>query len=157
MRIYSTAFDTGGAIPMKNTQEAEDLSPELIFEQVPVGTKSLVLIADDPDAPDPKAPKRIWLHWLLINLPANTKMLAEGVQMLPPGTVAGMNDSGNEGWAGPRPPIGTHRYFFKLYALDCVLDVPPRPFGRAPIEKAMQGHVIESAETFGTYLLSTNR
>ena len=71
MRIYSTAFAEGGEIPVKNTQEAEDLSPELVFEDIPAGTKSLVLIADDPDAPDPKAPKYLWLHWLVINLPAD--------------------------------------------------------------------------------------
>lgn len=156
MIIRSTAFATGGSIPMKNTQEAEDLSPELIFEDVPENAVSLVLLADDPDAPDPAAPKLVWLHWLAVNIPPECKGIPEGDRTLPAPGRACLNDSGDIGWSGPRPPIGTHRYFFKLYALDCMLDLP-QDFNRADAEKAMAGHVIAEAQTMGTYLLSTNR
>lgn len=156
MRIYSTAFAEGGEIPMKNTQEAEDLSPELVFEDIPAGTKSLVLIADDPDAPDPKAPKYLWLHWLVINLPADTKGLPEGVKQLPAKARTGINDCDAEGWSGPRPPIGVHRYYFHLFALDTELTLSAG-FKRADVEKAMKGHILAKAQTFGTYLLLANR
>lgn len=156
MRILSSAFTKGGEIPVRNTQEGEDLSPELIFECVPSSAKSLVLIADDPDAPDPEAPKTLWLHWLVINLPPETQRLGEGVKELPGHAVAARNDSGETGWSGPRPPIGTHRYFFTLYALDTVLGLP-KNFNRADVERAMDGHVIEKAQTFGTYRLLANR
>lgn len=156
MRIYSTAFAEDGEIPVKNTQEAEDLSPELVFEDIPAGTKSLVLIADDPDAPDPKAPKYLWLHWLVINLPADTKGLPEGVKQLPAKARAGINDCDVEGWSGPRPPIGVHRYYFHLFALDTELTLSAG-FKRADVEKAMKGHILAKAQTFGTYLLLANR
>ena len=156
MRIWSTAFADGGEIPMKNTQEAEDLSPALVFADVPENAESLVLISDDPDAPDPKAPKYVWLHWLVVNLPADCTGLPEGVKTLPAGAAAGINDCDAEGWSGPRPPIGTHRYFFHLYALDTRLALPDG-FRRDAVEKAMVGHVLAEAHTFGTYLLSSNR
>ena len=156
MRIYSTAFLEGGEIPIKNTQEAEDLSPELVFEDIPSETKSLVLISDDPDAPDPQAPKLLWLHWLVVNLPATCTGLAEGIKTLPSPAIAGVNDCDEQGWSGPRPPIGVHRYYFHLYALDKTLDVKPG-FRRADVEAAMQGHVIAEAQTFGTYILTSNR
>ena len=113
-------------------------------------------LSDDPDAPDPAAPKRIWLHWLVVNIPTETAGFAEGIRDYPQGCLVAVNDSGVRGWSGPRPPIGRHRYFFKLYALDTVLDLPEN-FTRAQAEAAMQGHVIESAVTMGTYLLSSNR
>ena len=156
MRISSTAFVHGGEIPQKNTQEGEDLSPELIFEDVPAAARSLVLIADDPDAPDPAAPKCVWLHWLVANLPASCSGLSEGVKTLPAGALTTVNDSGDTGWSGPRPPIGVHRYFFHLYALDSELSLPAG-FTRADVEAAMAGRVLAEARTFGTYLLSTNR
>ena len=99
MRIYSTAFPEGGEIPIKNTQEAEDLSPELVFEDIPSETKSLVLISDDPDAPDPQAPKLLWLHWLVVNLPATCTGLAEGIKTLPSPAIAGVNDCDEQGWS----------------------------------------------------------
>lgn len=156
MRIWSPAFTDGGEIPEKNTQEGADLSPELVFEDVPENTKSLVLIADDPDAPDPKAPKCVWLHWLVVNLPAACRGLPEGVNELPAGALVGINDCNEPGWSGPRPPIGVHRYFFHLYALDCVVKLPSG-FRREAVEKAIAGHIIADARTFGTYLLSSNR
>lgn len=156
MRIYSPDFADGGEIPVRFTQEADDLSPGLVFEDVPSEAKSLVLISDDPDAPDPAAPKRIWLHWLVINLPADCKGLPAGVKTLPEGAEAGVNDSGAAGWSGPLPPIGRHRYYFKLYALDTVL-TPQTGFTRAHIEHLMDGHVIARAQCMGTYIHSKNR
>ncbi len=156
MRIETPAFSEGGDIPERHTQEGEDLSPELRFVDVPANARSLVLIADDPDAPDPKAPKCIWLHWLVVNLPADCTGLPEGVKTLPAGALTTVNDSGDLGWSGPRPPIGVHRYFFHLYALDATLPLTPG-FTRADAERAMAGHVLAEARTFGTYLLSTNR
>lgn len=156
MRIYSTDFENNGEIPVRCTQEGEDLSPELVFEDVPVDAKSLVLISDDPDAPDPAAPKRIWLHWIVVNLPADCKKLDCGVKEMPAGSVTGKNDSGVVGWSGPLPPIGRHRYYFKLYALDTSLSLPTG-FTRAQAEATMQGHVIAQAQCMGTYIHSKNR
>lgn len=156
LTITATAFDCGGEIPKRFTQEGENLSPELIFSEVPPQTRSLVLISDDPDAPDPTAPKRIWLHWLVINIDPQVKSFSEGIREYPVGTQVAVNDSGVRGWSGPRPPIGRHRYYFKLYALDTTLQLQ-KDFTRAEVETAMQGHIIESAVTMGTYLLSSNR
>ncbi len=156
MKIETPAFPEGGEIPEKNTQEGIDLSPEMRFVDVPDNAKSLVLLADDPDAPDPAAPRCVWLHWLVVNLPACCTGLPEGVKTLPQGALTTVNDSGDLGWSGPRPPIGVHRYFFHLYALDAELDLKPG-FTRADAERAMAGHVLAEAHTFGTYLLSTNR
>lgn len=156
MRIYSTAFADGGEIPKRYTQEDCDISPALFFEDIPSGTKSLVLIADDPDASDPQAPKYLWLHWLIVNLPADCPGLPENVVALPGQAMAGINDCDVKGWSGPRPPIGVHRYYFHLYALDCKLTLE-KEFRRPAVEKAMAGHVLAKAQTYGTYLLSTNR
>lgn len=155
LKISSPAFENGAEIPKRHTQEGENLSPELVFSGIPEQTRSLVLIADDPDASDPEAPQRVWLHWLIANMPPETGVLPEAVRNYPPGAQIAVNDSGVRGWSGPRPPIGRHRYYFRLYALNCVLTLPS-DFSRSQIEKAMQGHVLESAHTMGTYLLSTN-
>ena len=150
--LSSSAFDPGGEIPAANTCEGEDTSPPLTWKNAPAGTQSFVLIVDDPDAPDPKAPKMIWVHWLLYNIPPSTSGLAEnvGATALPPGTLEGINDWRRTGYGGPCPPIGRHRYFFKLYALDTVLPDLGRPT-KAVLEKAMQGHIVEQAELIGTY------
>src|SRR6187431_2569304 len=121
MRLTSSIFENGGSIPPEHTCEGADRSPPLAFHDVPPSAKSLALIVDDPDAPDPKAPKRVWVHWVLYNLPADATGLAEGVTKLPAGTREGKNDWDRTGYGGPCPPIGRHRYFFKLYALDAVL------------------------------------
>ena len=128
------------------------MSPPLAWDGVPDGTKSLALILDDPDVPDPKAPKRVWVHWIVYNLPPTTKELPEAVPVnaLPGGTRMGVNDWGKPSYGGPCPPIGRHRYFFKLYALDTVLSDVDRP-SKAALEKAMQGHVIGTATLLGTY------
>lgn len=152
LSITSTAFAPNGEIPRRFTCEGEDLSPPLAWTGAPAGTKSFALVVDDPDAPDPAAPKTTWVHWILYDLPADATGLAEGVApaALPAGTREGVNDWHRTGWGGPCPPIGRHRYFFKLYALDAVLGDLGRPT-KSALEKAMAGHVLARAERVGTY------
>jgi Raf kinase inhibitor-like YbhB/YbcL family protein len=151
MTLNSPAFKQDGQIPSKYTCEGDDISPPLAWSGVPEGTKSLVLIIDDPDAPDPKAPQRVWVHWVVYNILPDVKSLPEnaGKAGLPEGTVVGLTDFKKAEYGGPCPPIGRHRYFHKLYALDITLDL-----GRATksqIEQAMKGHVLANAELIGTY------
>lgn len=150
MKLTSPAFNPSGDIPTRHTCLGEDLSPALRWSDLPDGTQSLALIVDDPDAPDPKAPKMTWVHWVLYNLPPTAGGLAEGVAALPPGTLEGINDWRRTGYGGPCPPIGRHRYFHKLYALDAVLPDLARP-DKARLEQAMQGHILGVAELVGTY------
>ena len=153
LTIKSTAFAPNGSIPIKHTCEDDDVSPTLEWSGVPERAKSLALIVDDPDAPDPAAPKMVYVHWVLYDLPATSRGLPEGTTSarLPQGTREGKNDYGKLGYGGPCPPIGRHRYFFKLYALDTTLgDLGPGAT-KATVEKAMKGHVIEQAELVGTY------
>ena len=150
MTITSSAFDDQGSIPKVYTCEGRDVSPPLAWSGVPAGAKSLVLIVDDPDAPDPAAPRMTWVHWLLYNLPAGNGGLAEGVQSLPAGALDGLNDWKRTGYGGPCPPIGRHRYFHKLYALDAVLPDLDKP-NKKTLEQAMQGHIIAQAQLLGTY------
>jgi len=152
LTLTSPAFAHGGSIPARYTCEDEDLSPQLVWHGVPPGTRSLVLIVDDPDAPDPKAPKMTWVHWLLYNLPSTAMGLPEGVaaDQLPAGTLQGLNDWDRTGYGGPCPPIGRHRYFHKLYALDVQLPDLHQP-GKAALEQAMRGHVLAQAELLGLY------
>jgi Raf kinase inhibitor-like YbhB/YbcL family protein len=150
--LTSPAFVAGHDIPSDYTCEGADISPRLDWSGIPTGTKSLVLIVDDPDAPDPAAPKMTWVHWVLYNLPPTTTRLAEAVEpdALPPGTREGKNDWKRTGYGGPCPPIGRHRYFFKLYALDSELPDLHAPT-KAQLEKAMDGHILAKAELMGTY------
>lgn len=150
--LQSTAFKHEADIPSVYTCEAKDISPALTWLNPPPGTKSFALIVDDPDAPDPKAPKMTYVHWVLYNLPAESQALPENVQAdhLPKGTKQGKNDWKKTGYGGPCPPIGKHRYFFKLYALDTLLPDLQEPT-KAELEKAMQGHILEKAELMGTY------
>ena len=152
MTITSTAFAPEGSIPALYTCEGRDISPPLAWNGVPPGTKSLALIADDPDAPDPAAPKMTWVHWVLYDLPPSTTGLPEGVKSsaLPAGTKEAVNDFGRTAYGGPCPPVGRHRYYFKLYALDTTLPDLARP-SKAALEKAMQGHVLAQATLMGTY------
>jgi len=152
MGLSSTAFGPGAEIPRRCTCEGNDVSPPLRWQGVPVGAKSLVLIVDDPDAPDPRAPKMTWVHWVLANLPVGAGGLMEGIApaALPKGTVEGLNDWKRTGYGGPCPPIGRHRYFHKLYALDVVLGGLKHPT-KAQVEAAMKGHVLAHAELVGTY------
>ena len=150
LTITSTAFTHGEAMPQRHTCEGTDASPPLAWSGSPPNAKSLVLIVDDPDAPDPGAPKMTWVHWLLYNLPVHGKGLAEGVQALPEGAMEGINDWKRTGYGGPCPPIGRHRYFHKLYALDVVLPDLGRP-DKPKLEGAMQGHIVAQATLMGTY------
>jgi Raf kinase inhibitor-like YbhB/YbcL family protein len=152
LTLSSNAFTQNGDIPARFTCEGDDISPRLDWLGVPANTRSLVLIVDDPDAPDPRAPQRTWVHWVLYNLPPDTTGLPEGATSadLPPGTGEGLNDWSRRGYGGPCPPVGRHRYFHKLYALDTRLPDMDRP-AKADVVAAMAGHVIEQAELVGTY------
>ena len=150
MRIVSTAFNHEGAIPPIYTCEGRDISPPIAWSDVPPGTKSLALIVDDPDAPDPSAPKMTWVHWVLYNLPPTSNGLPESVKALPAGAKEGVNDWKRTAYGGPCPPIGRHRYFHKLYALDTVLPDLKQPT-KAKLEEAMKGHILSEARLMGTY------
>ncbi|MFC1515721.1 YbhB/YbcL family Raf kinase inhibitor-like protein [Thermodesulfobacteriota bacterium] len=152
MEITSQNFKNQGDIPKKHTCDGEDISPELEWSDIPEGTKSFVLIVDDPDAPDPAAPRMTWVHWVLYNIPEITVSLPEGVRKeeLPEGTLEGLNDWKQTGYRGPCPPTGKHRYFHKLYALDIVLQDLGIPT-KTKVEKAMEGHVLARAELVGLY------
>ncbi len=154
MQIQSSAFAQHAEIPSKYTCEGDNVSPPLAFSGVPQGTRTLALIVDDPDAPDPAAPRMTYVHWVLFNLSAATTTLAEGVKELPIGTGEGVNDWKRTGYGGPCPPIGRHRYFHKLYALDIELELS-RPT-KAELEAAMEGHVLAKAELVGTYQKKKN-
>jgi Raf kinase inhibitor-like YbhB/YbcL family protein len=153
LALTSTAFVSGGAMPSRYTCDGEDVSPPLAWSDAPKETRSFALLVDDPDAPDPKAPKRIWVHWVLYNVPATATSLAEGASpgALPQGAREGRHDGGGRGWSGPCPPIGRHRYFHKLIALDTVLPDLGATAGRADLERAIDGHVLATAELVGTY------
>ena len=150
LALYSPAFAEQGEIPQRYTCEGADTSPPLSWSGVPAGTQSLVLIVDDPDAPDPAAPRMTWVHWLLYNLPPDSAGLAEGAKGLPEGTRQGVNGWGRTGYGGPCPPVGRHRYFHKLYALDTRLPDLQHP-DKAGLERAMQGHVLAQAQLLGLY------
>lgn len=141
-----------GLIPIKYTADGDNISPPLEWKNVRKEVKSFVLIVDDPDAPDPRAPLMIWVHWILYNIPSDVRKLPEGIlkKDLPAGTKEGRNDWNNTGYGGPSPPIGRHRYFFRLYALDIVLPDLGKPT-RAKLELAMEKNVIAKAELVGTY------
>jgi Raf kinase inhibitor-like YbhB/YbcL family protein len=150
MILTSTNFVNQGTIPGRHTCDSNDISPALMWSNPPSGTKSFALIVDDPDAPDPANPRMTWVHWVLYNIPATTGTLTEEVKKLPDGTLDGLNDWKQTGYRGPCPPIGKHRYFFKLYALDTVLPDLKTP-AKAKLEKAMEGHILAKAELVGLY------
>ena len=149
LTITSSAFAPNGPIPVKHTCDGANTSPPLAWAGVPPGTKSLALIVDDPDAPDPKAPTRTFVHWVMYDLPPTVAGI-DDARPAPDGVKHGRNDQGTTGYTGPCPPIGRHRYFFKLYALDVILGELRQPT-KAGVEAAMRGHVIAQAEVVGTY------
>ena len=151
LTLNSMAFENGAEIPDRYTCKGLDVSPPLNWDGAPENARSLVLIIDDPDAPDPAAPKTAWVHWVLYNIPPEINSLAEHITSatLAPGMVEGINDWQNLGYGGPCPPVGRHRYFHKLYALDIVLEGLNEP-SKAVVEAAMQGHIIAQAELIGT-------
>lgn len=148
IKIASSAFEDGGLIPAKYTCDGEDISPPLQWDAAPEGTKSIALICDDPNAPI-----GTFVHWVLFNLPADTKELAEGIPKgttLPNGAQQGTSDFGRIGYGGPCPPSGTHRYFFRIYALDTQLDLAPG--ARKPdLLNAIQGHILAQGQLMGKY------
>lgn len=150
--ISSPAFAPNGPIPAKYTCEGADISPPLEWSGTPDGTKSFALIVDDPDAPDPAKPQRVYVHWVVSSISASATRLPENAAKggLPPGAMQGTNDWGKQTYGGPCPPIGRHRYFFKLYALDTQLKGLKNP-SKAKLEKAMQGHVLDNTQLIGTY------
>lgn len=149
--LTSPAFEEGAAIPARYTCDGEDLSPPLAWSGVPEGTRSFVLIVDDPDCPDPAAPKRIWIHWIRYNIPGDAAELPEGAGNRAPDAGADVYTDADElGYHGPCPPIGKHRYFFRLYALGQVLQPLPPDARRREVELAMEPHVLGEALLMGT-------
>jgi Raf kinase inhibitor-like YbhB/YbcL family protein len=150
--ISSPSFKHGDVIPRRHTADEGSISPPLVFSGAPAGTRSLALLVEDPDAPDPAAPQRIFTHWLVVNLPPETTGLPQnaGANALPAGARPGRNDGGKTSYVGPAPPVGRHRYFFRLFALDIILDDLAAP-DRAQLMAAMHGHIIDEAELMGTY------
>lgn len=157
LTIAAGAYDHLTDIPARYTCDGHNISPPLNWNGVPDATRSLVLVIDDPDAPDPQAPRTTWVHWVVYNLPASSTGVAEAAAMtgLPAGTCQALNDWKRPGYSGPCPPIGRHRYFHKLYALDTTLpDLGPRATLRDVVQ-AMRGHVLEQAEIIGMYKRKT--
>jgi Raf kinase inhibitor-like YbhB/YbcL family protein len=151
LKLSSPAFGDGQPIPKKYTCQGADVSPPLAWSGAPAGTKGFALIVDDPDAPDPARPKVVWVHWVLWGLGPETVALAENAAAaLPAGAAQGKNDWGKPAWGGPCPPIGKHRYFFKLYALDVALTGLGQPTKAALLE-AIKGHVLAQTQIIGTY------
>lgn len=150
--LTSDAFEADGSIPRKYTCQGADISPPLDWDDAPAGTQSFALIVDDPDAPDPRMPKTVWVHWVVYNLPATVNQLAEDAsKALPRPATHGKNDWGKLAWGGPCPPIGEHRYFHKLYALDTTFDDLGAPT-KAQLLIAMQGHILAQTQLVGTYM-----
>lgn len=152
LTLASPAFAPGMSMSARHTCDGDEVSPPLQWTGAPAGTKGFALIVDDPDAPDPAAPQRTWVHWVLYDIPATTHALPEAVAQaqLPPGTRQGVNDWNRTGYGAPCPPKGRHRYVFKLYALDRALPDLHQP-DKAQLLKAMEGHVVAHAQLIGTY------
>jgi Raf kinase inhibitor-like YbhB/YbcL family protein len=150
LTLKSSAFQHNGSIPVQHTCDGADTSPPLQWSAAPAGTKSFALIVDDPDAPDPKAPKMTYVHWVMYDIQPSVTSLSAGIKEAPSDARDGRNDWKKTGYGGPCPPIGRHRYFFKLYALDAVLGDLGTPT-KAKLEQAMRDHVLEKAELIGTY------
>jgi len=152
LRIESPAFAHNASIPAQFTCEGADVSPPLVFGGIPEAARSLALIVDDPDAPDPRAPRMTWVHWVLYDLSPNTHELPENASRSSAltGSHEGLNDWKRPGYGGPCPPIGRHRYFFKLYALDSLIGDLDRPT-KASLMLSIEGRVLGFAELIGTY------
>jgi hypothetical protein len=148
MELKSSVFNEGKSIPSLYTCDGKDISPPLEWSGEPDNTKTFALIADDPDAP-----MGTWVHWVIFNIPSSTHVLSEGIErkkQLSDGSIQGVNDFKRPGYGGPCPPSGTHRYFFKLYALDSELSLGPDAV-KKDLENAMKGHVLAEAQCMGTY------
>jgi hypothetical protein len=152
LELMSVRFSDGDFIPIAYTGEGENMSPPLEWKGIPAGTKSLALLLEDPDAPDPKNPQETFCHWVLYNIPVSAQRLPEGLSpdVLPPGALQGTNDWGRLGYGGPLPAYGRHRYVFRLYALDTVLPDLVRP-SRLDLLDAIEGHILGEAELIAMY------
>jgi Raf kinase inhibitor-like YbhB/YbcL family protein len=152
LNLSSPAFVANGSIPTKYTCEGAGVSPPLAWSRAPSSTKSFALIVEDPDAPDPAKPTRVVSHWVAYNIPATTTALAENASKtgMPAGSAQGVNEGNKPFYMGPCPPIGSHRYFFKLYAIDTVLTGLKNP-KKANLQQAIQKHVVDSTQLIGTY------
>ena len=153
MDIKSSAFAVGGVIPIKYTCEGDNVNMPLEFSDVPGEAKSLVMLMDDPDVPKNLKPDGMFDHWVIYNMPPETRSILENSE--PPG-LEGKHGAGNQGYTGPCPPDREHRYFFKLYALDAMLDIPAGPT-KADVEAAMQGHILDQAELMARYTKLENQ
>ncbi len=153
MQLRSASFAHGASIPVRHTCDGANTSPPLSWTDVPEGTRTLALIVDDPDAPDPARPTRVWVHWVLYNISPSVTELAEGGvrSPVPHGAREGLHDDGALGYDGPCPPIGRHRYFHTLYALDAELRDLGAAAQRRDLDAAMSGHVLATAQLMGTY------
>jgi Raf kinase inhibitor-like YbhB/YbcL family protein len=152
LNLSSSAFAANTPIPSKYTCEGANVSPPLAWSGAPATAKSFALIVEDPDAPDPAKPTRVVTHWVAYNIPGSTSALSENASKtgLPAGSAQGLNEGNKPAYMGPCPPIGSHRYFFKLYALDTVLTGLKNP-KKADVQQAMQTHVVDSTQFIGTY------
>ena len=148
MKLTSPAFQNNAQIPSEHTCDGRDLSPPLSISGVPSNAKSLALVMDDPDAPVGN-----WDHWIVFNISPSASQMPKGTE---PKGVAGKNSWGRTGYGGPCPPSGTHRYLFKLYALDAALNLPEGAT-KKELERAMQGHIISQAQLMGTYIKLNNQ
>lgn len=148
--LKSTAFENGGEIPIRYTCQGDDISPPLSWSDIPEGTRSLALIVEDPDAPDPAAPERTWVHWVLYNIPPTASRLPEAIKQLPEGSLEGINDWERRGYNGPCPPIGRHRYFHILYALDITIKELEYP-DKQQLWQVISDNVLAEAQLVGTY------
>lgn len=147
MKLISNAFKNGQEMPMEFTGEGENISPDLLWQEVPANTRSFVLIVDDPDAPS-----KTWVHWVLYNIPASVRQIERDSYK---GSL-GINSNGRVAYDGPMPPSGKHRYFFKLYALDSTINVSSNPT-KEMVENAMKGHILAEGQLMGTYELKKNK
>jgi Raf kinase inhibitor-like YbhB/YbcL family protein len=148
LQVSSSAFSANGSIPIEHTGDGQDVAPPLAWSAAPQGTKSIAILVEDPDAPNPAAPQRTWVHWIVTGLPASVTSLPGG-DRLPADAAVGTNDWGERVWMGPMPPVGRHRYFFKIFALDIALAAPG--ITKLELLSAMKGHIIAQGELVGTY------
>jgi Raf kinase inhibitor-like YbhB/YbcL family protein len=148
LRVTSTAFGPNASIPAEHTSDGSDTAPPLTWSAPPPGTKSIAILVEDPDAPDPAAPARTWVHWIVTGISPAERGLPGG-DNLPAGASVGINDWGKRRWMGPNPPIGRHRYFFKVYALDIALNSPD--MRKPALLAAMKGHILAQGDLIGTY------
>jgi Raf kinase inhibitor-like YbhB/YbcL family protein len=148
LQVSSSAFSANSTIPIQHTGEGQDIAPPLAWTAPPPGTESIAILVEDPDAPNPAAPQRTWVHWIVTGIPANVTSLPGG-DWLPGNAAVGTNDWGERVWMGPMPPIGRHRYFFKVFALDIALAAPG--ITKLELLAAMKGHIVAQGELVGTY------